>query len=65
VPSDGTHDARLVLVGESALAGLYERALPAVLAALPAARRERLPPGFVRADADCAARGLFRIATGS
>jgi 2-dehydro-3-deoxygalactonokinase len=65
VPSDGAHDARLVLVGESALAGLYERALPAVLAALPAARRERLPPGFVRADADCAARGLFRIATGS
>jgi 2-dehydro-3-deoxygalactonokinase len=63
-PSVGADDGRLVLVGEAALAGLYERALPAVLAALPAARRERLPTRFVRADADCAARGLFRIATG-
>jgi 2-dehydro-3-deoxygalactonokinase len=55
---------RLVLVGESALSVLYERALPMVLDALPAERRERLPAAFERADADCAARGLFRIATG-
>jgi 2-dehydro-3-deoxygalactonokinase len=55
---------RLVLVGEPALSTLYERALARVLAALPAGRRERLPTGFERADADCAARGLFRIATG-
>jgi 2-dehydro-3-deoxygalactonokinase len=57
-------DAGLVLVGESALCALYERALPSVLLSLPADRRERLPSGFTRADADCAARGLFRIATG-
>jgi 2-dehydro-3-deoxygalactonokinase len=57
-------DGRLVLVGESALSALYERALPAVLRALPGERRERLPEGFTRADAECAARGLFRIATG-
>jgi len=55
---------RLVLVADERLAALYERALPAVLASLPAQRRERLPERFVRADADCAARGLYRIATG-
>jgi 2-dehydro-3-deoxygalactonokinase len=55
----------LVLVADARLAGLYERALPAVLAVLPAERRERLPRAFVRADADCAARGLHRIATGA
>jgi 2-dehydro-3-deoxygalactonokinase len=54
----------LVLVADPRLAALYERALPAVRAALPAARRERLPAAVVRADADCAAHGLFRIATG-
>lgn len=54
----------LVLVADPRLAALYERALPAVHAALPAARRERLPAAFVRADAECAAHGLFRIATG-
>ncbi|MFM1988434.1 MAG: hypothetical protein RJA99_1391 [Pseudomonadota bacterium] len=54
----------LVLVADPTLAALYERALPTVLAALPAARRERLPAAFVRADAECAAHGLFRIATG-
>jgi 2-dehydro-3-deoxygalactonokinase len=63
-PAQACADARLVLVGESALASLYERALPAVLGALPAARRAGLPARFMRADADCAARGLFRIATG-
>lgn len=62
--ADARFDGRLVLVGESALSALYERALPAVLRALPADRRERLPAAFTRADADCAARGLFRIATG-
>jgi len=55
---------RLVLVADARLAALYERALPAVLASLPVGRRERLPAAFVRADADCAARGLYRIATG-
>jgi 2-dehydro-3-deoxygalactonokinase len=61
----GAHrDGRLVLVGESALCALYEQALPQVLSALPDDRRERLSSGFIRADADCAARGLFRIATG-
>jgi 2-dehydro-3-deoxygalactonokinase len=54
----------LVLVADPRLAGLYERALAAVRAALPDERRERLPGRFERADADCAARGLFRIATG-
>lgn len=54
----------LVLVADPRLAALYERALPAVHATLPAARRERLPATFVRADAECAAHGLFRIATG-
>ncbi|MEI7447952.1 MAG: 2-dehydro-3-deoxygalactonokinase, partial [Burkholderiales bacterium] len=44
----------LVLVADPRLAALYERALPAVRAALPAARRERLPAAVVRADADCA-----------
>jgi 2-dehydro-3-deoxygalactonokinase len=55
---------RLVLVADARLAALYERTLPAVLASLPSSRRERLPSSFVRADADCAARGLYRIATG-
>jgi 2-dehydro-3-deoxygalactonokinase len=57
--------ASLVLVAEVRLAALYERALAAVLAALPAPVRERLPDAFTRADSDCAARGLHRIATGS
>lgn len=57
-------ELRLVLVADAVLAALYERALPAVLAGLPPQRRERLSKAFVRADADCAARGLFRIATG-
>ncbi len=54
----------LVLVADPRLAGLYERALAIVRAALPDERRGRLPDRFRRADADCAARGLFRIATG-
>jgi 2-dehydro-3-deoxygalactonokinase len=54
----------LVLVADARLAVLYERALASVRATLPGDRRERLPDRFVRADADCAARGLFRIATG-
>ena len=32
---------------------------------LEPARQERLPRAFVRADSDCAARGLHRIATGA
>jgi 2-dehydro-3-deoxygalactonokinase len=59
-----TGEQGLVLVADERLAALYERALPPVLAALAPQRRERLPPAFVRADADCAARGLYRIATG-
>jgi 2-dehydro-3-deoxygalactonokinase len=54
----------LVLVADARLAGLYERTLASVRATLPGDRRERIPDRFVRADADCAARGLFRIATG-
>ena len=54
----------LVLVGDPRLADLYERALGRVRDALPAASRARCPTGFVRADAECAARGLHRIATG-
>lgn len=54
----------LVLVAEPTLAALYERALPTVRAALPAPVRDRLPEAFVRADAECAANGLYRIATG-
>ena len=57
-------DGGLVLVGEPGLARLYERALPPVLGALPAAVRDALPSRFVRADAECAARGLHRIAAG-
>lgn len=58
VPDDG-----LVLVGEPALAGLYQRALPTVRDALPPAVRAAVPARFELADADCAARGLHRIAT--
>ena len=50
-----------LLVADPRLAGLYERALATVRATLPG---EGLPARFERADADCAARGLFRIATG-
>jgi 2-dehydro-3-deoxygalactonokinase len=53
-----------VLVADPRLAELYERALARLRAALPAERRERLPARFERADADVAARGLYRIATG-
>ena len=49
---------------DARLAGLYERTLALVRATLPGDRRERVPDRFVRADADCAARGLWRIATG-
>lgn len=54
----------LVIAGEPELARLYGRALPAVRAALPDALRERVPPCFVQVDADCAAHGLHRIASG-
>lgn len=53
-----------VLVSDPRLAGLYERALAVLRTALPDGRRERLPGRFERADADCAAQGLYRIATG-
>jgi len=56
--------APMTLVADPRLADLYDRALPAVLQALPASRRASLPTAFERADADCAARGLFRIAVG-
>jgi 2-dehydro-3-deoxygalactonokinase len=56
--------ASLVLVADPRLGTLYERALDAVRAAVPPALRERVSPRFTLADADCAARGLFRIATG-
>lgn len=59
LPHDG-----LVLVGEPELAALYERALQGVRAAMPPALREAVPPHFLRADAECAARGLHRIVTG-
>jgi 2-dehydro-3-deoxygalactonokinase len=55
---------QLVLVADARLADLYERVLPAVGASLPAARRSKCEKGFVRADADCTAHGLYRIATG-
>jgi 2-dehydro-3-deoxygalactonokinase len=55
---------RLVLVADARLAGLYERVLPAVLESLPVGRRAVGANGFVRADADCAAHGLYRIASG-
>ncbi|HYF59290.1 MAG TPA: 2-dehydro-3-deoxygalactonokinase [Burkholderiaceae bacterium] len=51
----------LVLVGAPALASLYERAWDVLRASGP---RAALPARVVRADAECAARGLFRIATG-
>jgi 2-dehydro-3-deoxygalactonokinase len=54
----------LVLVADARLAGLYEHTLASVRATLPGDRRERVPDRFVRADADCAAHGLWRIATG-
>lgn len=56
--------ARLVLVAAPRLAGLYERALDAVRAALPPPLRDRVGTRFEQADPDCAARGLHRIATG-
>jgi 2-dehydro-3-deoxygalactonokinase len=59
LPDDG-----LVLVGEPALAALYERALPGVRAAMSPQLRAAVPARFVRADAECAARGLHRIVTG-
>ena len=62
---DADRTLPLVLVADARLAGLYERTLPAVLAVLEPARQERLPRAFVRADSDCAARGLHRIATGA
>ncbi|RPH43892.1 MAG: 2-dehydro-3-deoxygalactonokinase [Burkholderiales bacterium] len=62
---DADRGLPLVLVADPRLAGLYERTLPAVREALEPALRERLPAAFVRADADCAARGLYRIATGA
>ena len=62
---DSDRTLPLVLVADPRLAGLYERTLPAVLAVLEPARQERLPRAFVRADSDCAARGLHRIATGA
>jgi 2-dehydro-3-deoxygalactonokinase len=55
---------RLVLVAAPRLAALYERALDAVRAAMPEALRDRVATRFEPADADCAARGLHRIATG-
>ena len=53
-----------MLVAEPGLAALYERALAAVRAASPDGLRDRIAMRFERADADCAARGLHRIATG-
>jgi 2-dehydro-3-deoxygalactonokinase len=59
-PPEGVAGA-LGLVAEPALAALYQRALPAVRARLDPATGARVPSAFVVADADCAARGLWRI----
>jgi 2-dehydro-3-deoxygalactonokinase len=56
----GVPAAALALVADPALAVHYERALALLQADLPAAT----PRCFTRADPDCAAHGLFRIATG-
>lgn len=55
----------LVLVGDPRLSALYGRALAGVHAGLSPELAARTPTRCMRADPECAAHGLYRIATGT